>query len=203
MLPSINHPAGRRTTPTSLARLTRRPCMAALLAGPALLLALALAAPPASAHAERPASTTTVEAGAYPLTVALYADPPRAGQEFAVVVTPAPGSVAPDAVRLVARPGLGTNATPTRALLTPDPDAPGSFAGTAHLPVVGPWLLDVLVDGPAGPATATVPVTAGAPGAVPIWLGWALGLAPLLGLAWFVGWQHRYLRRLEAASGVA
>jgi hypothetical protein len=163
-------------------------------------LALELAAPAASAHVERPASTTTVEAWPYTLAVARYADPPRAGQEFEVVVTPAPGSAAPDAVRVVARPGLGTNATPTRSVLAPDADAPGSFAGAVRLSVTGPCLLDVVVDGPAGPATATLAMTAGAPGALPIWLGWALGLSPLLGVAWFTWWQHRYLLRLEGSA---
>ena len=181
---------------TRLTLIARYLAVAVIAAG----LALGLAAPAATAHAERPASTTTVEAGPYTLTIARYADPPRAGQEFEVAVTPAPGSAAPDAARVVARPGLGTNAMPTRAILAPDPDAPGSFAGEVRLSVMGPWLLDVVVDGPAGPATATLQVTAGVPGALPIWLGWALGLSPLLGVAWFTWWQHRYLLRLEAPA---
>jgi hypothetical protein len=181
---------------TRLTLIARRLAVVVVAVG----LALGLAAPVAWAHVERPASTTTLEAGPYTLAVARYADPPRAGQEFEVVVTPAPGSAAPDVVRLVARPGLGTNATPTRSVLAPDPDASGSFAGGVRLSVTGAWLLDVVVDGPAGPATATLAVTAGATGALPIWLGWALGLSPLLGVAWFTWWQHRYLLRLEASA---
>ena len=107
---------------TRLTLIARRLAVVVVAVG----LALGLAAPVAWAHVERPASTTTLEAGPYTLAVARYADPPRAGQEFEVVVTPAPGSAAPDVVRLVARPGLGTNATPTRSVLAPDPDASGS-----------------------------------------------------------------------------
>ncbi|HEY7068098.1 MAG TPA: hypothetical protein VII06_41995 [Chloroflexota bacterium] len=166
-----------------------------------LVLGLAVGAPAAVAHDEPPASTTTLTAGPYPLTVALYADPPRAGQELSVLISPNSGAAAaPDRVRLVARPGLGVDSIPTRAVLTPDPDGPGAFAGAIRLPAMGPWLVDVLADGPAGPGAATLPVTAAAPGALPIQLGWAFGLSPLLGVVWFAWWQHGYLRRLELAG---
>jgi hypothetical protein len=96
------------------------------------------------------------------------------------------------------------SATPTRAVLAPDPDLPGSFVGVVGLPVTGPWLIDVVVDGPLGEASATVPVTAAAPGALPAWLGWLVGVGvPLAGLLWFRAWQHRYLRRLEMTPGAA
>jgi hypothetical protein len=164
-------------------------------------LASAVAPVPALAHAEPAAATVAVDAGPYPLVVALYADPPRAGQDLPLLVIPAGGGPpAPSEVQVVARPGLGTSATPTRARLAPDPDAPGSFAGAVRLPVTGAWLVDVSADGPAGEGRATVPVTAAAPGALPLWIGWAVGLAPLLGVLWFTWWQHRYLRRLEAPA---
>jgi hypothetical protein len=168
-----------------------------------LAFALGLTAPAALAHDEQPASTTTVAAGPYTLGVALYADPVRAGQELPVLVTPAGGGPAPASVRLVARPGLGVDSIPARAVLAPDPDAPGSFAGAVRVPVTGPWLVDVLVEGPAGAGAATLPVTAAAPGALPLWLGWALGLSPLVGVLWFAWWQHRYLRRLEREAAAA
>ncbi|MBX5491436.1 MAG: hypothetical protein IRZ14_09770 [Chloroflexi bacterium] len=168
----------------------------------AALLGILLAAPAlATAHVESPATTTTVHAGPYTLVVAQYADPPRAGAALPLLVSPAPATApAPTAVRVVARPGLGTDATPTRAVLAPDPDGPGRFAGDVRLPVAGAWLLDIQVDGPAGPAQATLPVTAAAPHAIPAWAGWLLGLSPLAGVAWLVWWQRRYLRALEATA---
>jgi hypothetical protein len=203
---SVPKPAARRRCAPAARR--RHPCQLGnmgfptvarglLLATLAVGLALAGAAP-AFAHAERPASTTTLEAGPYLLVVALYAEQPRAGEELPVAVTPGLGAAAPSQVRVVARPGLGTNATPIRAELAPDPDDPGSYAGSVRLSVTGAWLLEVVAAGPAGDGRALVPVTAAAPGAVPVWLGWLVGLAPLLGVVWFGWWQHRYLRRLEA-----
>jgi hypothetical protein len=173
----------------------------ALAVGLTVPLMLLPGAPAALAHDASPASTTTVLAGPYTLTVALYADPPRPGQELPVLVTPTGDGPAPESARLLARPGLGVDSIPTRATLVPDPDAPGSFAGAVRVPVMGAWLVDVLVDGPSGPGAATLAVTAAAPGALPIWLGWALGLSPLLGVAWFGWWQHRYLGRLEGVGG--
>jgi hypothetical protein len=186
--PTVGQPAHSRTSHT----ISRLAAFAVVLG-----LALALTAPAALAHDERPVSMTTAAAGPYTLTVALYADPPRAGQELPVLVTPTASGPAPESVRLIARPGLGVDSVPTRATLVPDPDMPGSFAGAVRVPVVGPWLVDVLVDGPAGAGAATLAVTAVAPGALPLWLGWALGLSPLLGVLWFAWWQHCYLRRLE------
>src|SRR5262245_23950744 len=104
----------------------------------AIVLAAAVAPPTVGAHAERPATTVAVAAGPYRLVVGLYADPPRAGDDLPLAVAPAPGEGgAPWTVRVEARPGLGTNATPTRATLAPDPDEPGSFAGVVRLPVAG------------------------------------------------------------------
>jgi len=174
-----------------------------LIAALALLALAAIAAPvPAAAHAERPATSVSVTAGPYPLVVALYADPPRAGADLPIVVSPGPGSrVGPRTARVVARPGLGVSATPTRATLAPDPDGPGSLAGAVRLTVTGPWLLEIAVDGPLGEAAAVVPVTAAAPGALPAWVGWLIGVGlPLGGLIWFVIWQQGYLRRLEAVT---
>ncbi|HLI29391.1 MAG TPA: hypothetical protein VKZ60_20180 [Chloroflexota bacterium] len=163
---------------------------------------LLAAARVALAHDIPPATLTTVRAGPYSLVVARYAEPPRSGAELPLLVSPAPDApVAPTAVWVVARPGLGTDATPTRAVLAPDPDAPGGFAGGVRLPVAGAWLLDLLVDGPAGPGQATLAVTAAAPHAMPVWLGWLLGLSPLAGVGGLVWWQRRYLRALEAAAG--
>jgi hypothetical protein len=168
------------------------------------LVAIGLEARPVAAHAEPAATATTVRAGPYGLVVAQYADPPRAGAELPLLVRPVPeAAAAPTSVRVVARPGLGTDAVPVRTVLAPDPDEPGSFAGGVRLPVTGAWLLDIQVDGPAGPGQVTLPVTAAAPHAMPAWLGWLLGLSPLAGLGWLVWWQRRYLRALEAVAGIS
>jgi hypothetical protein len=104
-------------------------------------------------------------------------------------------------VRIVARPGLGTNAAPIPVRLAPVPDRPNTFEGTVHLPAIGAWLLDIVAEGPSGEGHAIAPLTAIAPEAPPEWIGWALGLSPLLGVLWFGLWQRGYLQRLEASAG--
>jgi hypothetical protein len=171
------------------------------------LLALLVAVPSfgattAWAHAERPASVTQVQAGPYAFSLALYAEQPRAGQDLVFVLAPTPSGPQPSSVRVSAQPGLGTNATPTRAEFAVDPDNPAALAGSVRLSVTGAWLLEVVADGPAGEGRARLPLTAAAPGALPVWLGWVIGLAPLLGVVWFGWWQHRYLRCLEARAAI-
>jgi hypothetical protein len=170
-----------------------------------VLLALLIAVPSmgaatAWAHAERPTSVTQLQTGPYALSLALYTEQPRAGQDLVFVLAPTPGGPHPRSVRVTVQPGLGTNATPTRAELTVDPDNPAALAGAVRLSVTGAWLLEVVADGPAGEGRARLPLTAAAPGALPVWLGWVIGLAPLLGVVWFGWWQHRYLRCLETPA---
>jgi hypothetical protein len=95
-------------------------------------------------------------------------------------------------------PGLGTSASAIRPLvLTADPVTPGRYRGELTIPIHGGWLLDVQVSGAGGLHRAEVPLLVGAPAAIPHRLGWAIGLSPLLALAWFAWWNHRYLRRLR------
>jgi len=62
--------------------------------------------------------------------------------------------------------------------------------------VQGAWRLEIEVNGAAGVGTVSLPIEVAGPPAIPIWLGWLIGLSPMLGLAWFAGWNRRYLRRL-------
>ena len=184
---------------TALRSAARRIACAALLT----TLALARTIMATEAHSERPANIVWVDAGAYPLLVALYADPAPAGERLPLLISPAADARAkPTEVQVVARPGLGTNATATRGTFTPDPDSPGSFEGAVLLPVTGAWTLEIVVDGVAGEGRAYVPLTAATPGAIPLALGWALGLTPLAGVLWLGWWSHRYLRRLETTTSV-
>ncbi len=47
---------------------------------------------------------------------------------------------------------------------------------------------------------ASFPITVAAPGAMPIWLGWLIGLTPLVGVAWLVWHQRRYRQKLLAQA---
>ena len=158
-------------------------------------LVVGLAPVGAFAHAGNPVQTTTVQAGPYTLDVMLYSEP-RVSQPISVRIAPhsLPGERPNLRVQVEMQPGLGTDATPVKARVYPDPDNPAMYATYPVVVVRGSWVLELTVLGPRGSGAATVPLTVAAPAAIPLWLGWLLGLSPLLGIAWFAWWQGRWLK---------
>ncbi|MDQ3942090.1 MAG: FixH family protein [Actinomycetota bacterium] len=161
---------------------------------------LALPVAPVIAH-EDAARTEELSAGPYQLSVQLYDDPVQVGQPLEVTVRSLPGG--PDledaTVTVTGVPGLGTDATQTREIaMQPETAEPGSYAGEVSFPVRGAWDVRIRVSGPAGEGTASLPVTVAVPGAIPVWLGWLVGLSPLVGIAWFAWWNRGYLHQLRA-----
>ena len=155
----------------------------------ALWLAILLAlAPPAGAR------TDPFAAGPYSVAVT-RADPVEVDHTtaFTLALTPPDGAT----VVAVTLPGPGTPGRPGRATAVPG-DRPGAYVVTASFPVRGAWVLVLDVAGPRGRGRAAVPLTVAAPGAIPQWLGWTIGLSPLLGLAVFLVAQVRTARRLRA-----
>jgi hypothetical protein len=177
---------------------SRRPVRAAVLAVGLLLLGCGSAL----AHGV-PARQDERTIAGYHLLINQYADPARVEQALPVTVSAAPDGPSLDgaSLSLVGRPGLGTDGVATRAVpLIEEPFEPGSYAAEMTFSVAGSWEIEVQVDGPAGSGAARVPVVVAAPSAIPVWLGWLIGLSPLAGLAWFGTWNRRELRRLLAAS---
>ncbi len=161
---------------------------------------LALPTAPVIAH-EDAARTGELSAGPYLLSVQLYDDPVQVGQPLEVTVRSLPGgpTLEDATVTVTGVPGLGTDATQTREIaMQPETAEPGSYAGEVSFPVRGAWDVRIRVSGPAGEGTASLPVTVAVPGAIPVWLGWLVGLSPLVGLVWFAWWNRGYLRRLRA-----
>jgi hypothetical protein len=138
----------------------------------------------ATTHGSRPVQVEHVDAGPYPLRVSLYTDPARAG--FALPFAIASSGTPALTYQVTSTPEQGPPATPVRATLTPDPAMPGGVQGLAEITVRGVWSLDITVQGPRGIGHAQVPVTATAPPAIPAWLGWVVGFAPLYGLFGFL-----------------
>lgn len=160
---------------------------------------------PATAH-EDAARTEQLSAGPYLLSVQLHDDPAQVEQPLELAVQPLPGGAALDdaTVTVIGVPGLGTDATQTReSTLRPETGEPGSYTGQLSFPVRGAWDLELRVSGPAGEGTASLPMTVAAPEAIPVWLGWLIGMSPLAGLAWFVWWNRGYLRRLRAEEAAS
>lgn len=164
------------------------PLAAALAAG-------ALAAPPGAARPALAAGTQTFAAPPYTVVVTAPDPVPVQGEaSFAVRVTPAEGV----AVGAIAVPRPGTDSTPGRTRVVRS--GPGRFTLLVSFPVRGSWTLVIFLSTPAGRRQVAVTVTVAAPGAIPVWLGWAVGLLPLLGLTVFLGFQVRLAGRLEAAG---
>jgi hypothetical protein len=164
-----------------------RLALAALPVVLALALALAAASPARAGDLSRTfqadrLSVTVI--GPEPVSVETDAS-------FRVRVSPADGV----RLRAVAVPRTGTDSTPARTSV--NATRPGSFAVLVSFPVRGNWTLVLFLSTAADSGQVDIPVTVAAPGAIPVWLGWAIGLAPLLGLALFLGSQVRLARRLE------
>ena len=136
----------------------------------------------ATTHGNTPVRVVHVAAGPYPLTLNLYKDPANAGYALPFAITPQTQSALTYNVTSV--PAKGIHATPVRAGLTPD--GHNGVNGAAEIPVKGDWTLHVTVNGAAGPGTVDIPITAIAPPAIPLWLGWLIGLLPIYGLLAFL-----------------
>lgn len=164
------------------------------------LLALALVALGGSrvaAHGDTPVRTETFLAGPYSVAVLFYTVP-RPGSDLRLLVVPQPPSsmsTEPIGVRARAILTAGSQDAAVLARTAPDPELPNATAVEQPLPTVGTWLLVLDFDGPAGRATARLPVTVAADGAIPIAMGWAIASIPLAGLAAFAIAQRRWFVR--------
>lgn len=145
--------------------------------------------------ASAPGQSQTLIAGPYIIDVILSKNPPFTDQPFEITVAPHSGTIALSGL-VVAEPGLGTDATNLQTKLTPSTTTRGAISGWLHIPVRGAWQLVFHLDGPQGQASATLAVTVGAPGAMPVWLAWSIGMLPLLFIAWWVYRQRLYRGKL-------
>ena len=140
----------------------------------------------ATMHGSTPARVVHMIAGPYHLKVSLYKDPANAGFALPFAIAPeqpVQGSLAYDVTSL---PSEGLHATAIHGSVSPDANIPNGVQGTAEITVQGAWELDITVSGPAGTGEVVVPITAAAPPAIPVWLGWLIGLIPLYGLLAFL-----------------
>ena len=135
----------------------------------------------AAAQENAPLKTIDVRIGPYPMRVSYYSEV-QGGQPLSFGIAPQEGLAGAFQYDVVAVPGTTVNAVPVKAQLTPDPNRPGAVRGTVNLPVSGQWMLTVDITGPSGRGDADVPILAGAPPAMPEWLGWMIGLLP----AWLI-----------------
>ena len=165
-----------------------------------MLALLFLCSMPATALASgKPARSETLTAGPYTLVVDLSDDPPIVDQNFTLTIHSQEATSLSGT--LTAQPGPGTDAIPAHASLTQDTGNTHTLTGTLHLVVRGVWNIIVDVNGPRGHGSATLDVTVTAPNAMPPWLGWIIGLLPLIGCVWLIWQQWRYRNTLLKTQG--
>ena len=160
-----------------------------------LLLALLVFASSGVAYAQsKPVHTQSLVVGPYNVVVGLSEYPPIVGDAINVTLKEPVGTQLSGQV--LAQPGLGTDGIPTHATFTAGAD--GMLNATIHLVVKGAWTLVFDLTGPQGHATGSIDVIVSAPGAIAPWLGWTIGLSPLIGCVWLGWWLWNYRRKLLA-----
>lgn len=164
-----------------------------------LFALLLLATQPAAAHSGAPLRTVDARIGPYPMRIAYYTEP-RGGQALVFSIEPLRETSSTLRYTVTAIPGTTVDAVPVRARLQTTPDHLNGVDGSVNLPVSGQWLLNIEVVGPQGLSSEDVPVLAGAPPAIPQWLGWLVGLTPIWAMTLVVLWQAR---RMPARPQVA
>jgi hypothetical protein len=150
---------------------------------------------PQSAQAATPGHTTTMQAGAYIIDVALSQDPPFTDQPFTVTVTAHNGASLLSG-QVIGQPGLGTDGANVYSTLHMLSGHPGVLQTTLRIPVRGAWHIIVEINGAKGQGTGSVDVVAAAPGAMPVWLAWSIGAIPALGLLCWTLRQRNFRRTL-------
>ena len=150
-----------------------------------------------SVFASGPARTQTIAAGPYIADIELSQSPPYVDQPLTVTVVPHDHTLHLQGT-IVAQPGLGTNAVPIHAPLHTIGNQQGVLQGSIHMPVRGAWNIVAELQGPRGTGSGSIAVTVASPGAIPVWLGWMIGCTPLLGVGWWVWYQHRHRKNFMA-----
>ena len=154
----------------------------------------------ATTHGNTPARVLHVNAGPHPLVVSLYKDPANAGYALPFSIAPQQDSNGTLTYNVFSVPAYGIHATPVRASLSPDSNVHNGVQGTAEITVQGNWTLRITVTSSTGTDVAEVPITATAPPAIPLWLGWGIGLIPIYGLLAFLLTQRRRKKPLVEAD---
>ena len=165
-----------------------------------LLMVLFLLIMPITALASgnKPARSETLIAGPYTIVVGLSDNPPIVAQNFTLTISSHETTLLSGT--LTAQPGPGTDAIPAHAALVSDNGNAHVLIGTLHLVVRGAWEIVIDINGTKGHGSASIDVTVTAPNAMPPWLGWMIGLLPLLGCAWLIWQQWRYRNTLLQAE---
>lgn len=151
-----------------------------------LLLVFLLAA--FTAAGSSPLTTQDAQVGPYRLLLSFYSLP-RVGQELNMTIqSKIPGQQVQFS-QVVLNPARNTDANAVRASISLDADNPEIYDVYVTPSVRGLWFLHLTVKGSSGSVTGDIPINVAGPPAIPIWLGWLIGLLPLPLLIAFIWLQ--------------
>ena len=146
-----------------------------------------------------PLATQTAYIGPYQLLLSFYSLP-RTEQLLNMTIQSTSPSVRLQFSQAAFIPAPGTDATPARVTLSPDPDTPDVYDVNVTPSIRGLWLLRMKASGPAGSFVGDIPINVLGPPAIPTWLGWLIGLFPLPLLIGFILLQVYWRKRLRQRS---
>lgn len=159
---------------------------------------------PATAQAAENEQRYTVFAGSYAFELIIGSSALKTATDYPVSVRFG-NEVPPSAtnqnvtVALVAEPLRGTSATPVKINLTANSDGK-SWDGKMSIPISGRWSMKITAEYPGGKGNGTTIISVSPPPALPNWLAWTLGLAPVIIFVAFIvviGRQALKKRKLE------
>ena len=143
---------------------------------------------------EKPAYSEMLVVGPYVVEVDFAEYPPQIEQPLNITVVAQ--NHLPLSGQVTAQPGPGTDGVTIHTPFTSTQKEPWILVSSIHLPVRGAWHLVFDLDGTRGRGTASMDITVTAPNAMSPWLGWLIGLSPLVGCTWLVWRQWKYRRTL-------
>ncbi|HEV2581994.1 MAG TPA: hypothetical protein VGT44_14155 [Ktedonobacteraceae bacterium] len=141
-----------------------------------------------------PLATQKAVIGPYNVLLSFYSLP-RAGQAMNATVESARPADALLFSNAVLNPAAGTDGSTIAVMITPDGETPHVYDVQVTPPVRGKWLLHLQVTGPTGTVSGDIPIIVDGPPAIPIWLGWLIGLAPLPFILLFIAYQVTWRKR--------
>jgi hypothetical protein len=159
---------------------------------------------PVTAHAAENEQRYTVFAGSYAFELIIGSSALKTATDYPVMVrfgneAPLTATNQNVTISLIAEPLRGTSATPVKINLTANGDGK-SWDGKMSIPISGRWSMKITAEYPGGKGNGTTIISVSPPPALPNWLAWALGLAPVIIFVAFIaviGRQALKKRKLE------
>jgi hypothetical protein len=147
-----------------------------------------------------PLATQNAVIGPYGVLLSFYSLP-RAGQAMNMTVESARSDDPLQFSDAVLNPAPGTDGNAISVTIMPDGESAHVYDVQVTPPFEGKWLLHMRVNGSAGTVSGDIPINVEGPPAIPLWLGWMIGLVPLPFILLFIAYQVIWRKKQIARAG--